>query len=276
MKSILYTLAGMIFAAVGIVLLRYSRTSYYKLTHTPYLNMRCSTGKYGEYLIYKVLRRYEREGGRFLFNLYLPKPGGETTELDVVLLCRGGIFVFESKNYSGWIYGRESDYTWTQILPYALRDRDKKFYNPILQNRGHLKHLQNLVGEDVPLHSVIVFSERCMLKKVKFTRKEVRVIKRSKLRRTVKRICAKHPDVLDDTAIQELYSLLYPYTQVRRNIKTQHIKSIRRYGERDDGLRCPYCGGSLVLRTASRGENAGEQFYGCENYPRCRFTQDAD
>jgi predicted RNA-binding Zn-ribbon protein involved in translation (DUF1610 family) len=33
---------------------------------------------------------------------------------------------------------------------------------------------------------------------------------------------------------------------------------------------CPKCGERMVLRTAQRGAKAGEKFYGCPNYPRCR------
>ena len=36
-------------------------------------------------------------------------------------------------------------------------------------------------------------------------------------------------------------------------------------------LICPKCGKQLVLRTARRGANAGRQFYGCSNFPKCRF-----
>ena len=38
-------------------------------------------------------------------------------------------------------------------------------------------------------------------------------------------------------------------------------------------LVCPRCGGQLVLRTAKKGENAGNQFYGCSNFPKCRFVK---
>lgn len=34
---------------------------------------------------------------------------------------------------------------------------------------------------------------------------------------------------------------------------------------------CPKCERQMVLRTASRGPNAGGQFWGCSGYPRCRF-----
>ena len=36
---------------------------------------------------------------------------------------------------------------------------------------------------------------------------------------------------------------------------------------------CPDCGIPMVLRTASRGEHKGQQFYGCPNFPECRQTR---
>lgn len=33
---------------------------------------------------------------------------------------------------------------------------------------------------------------------------------------------------------------------------------------------CPKCGIPMVSRTASKGQNAGKQFWGCSNYPRCK------
>ncbi|HAS6144990.1 TPA: hypothetical protein I7118_22415 [Vibrio vulnificus] len=37
---------------------------------------------------------------------------------------------------------------------------------------------------------------------------------------------------------------------------------------------CPSCHAPLVMRTAKRGQNKGNQFYGCSSYPRCRYTKD--
>lgn len=45
-----------------------------------------------------------------------------------------------------------------------------------------------------------------------------------------------------------------------------------RAGEISTALLCPKCDVPMVLRTASRGERAGQQFYGCPNYPKCRET----
>lgn len=40
-----------------------------------------------------------------------------------------------------------------------------------------------------------------------------------------------------------------------------------------EDLICPKCGGTLILRIAKKGLNAGSQFYGCSNYPNCRYTK---
>ncbi|MEA5020080.1 MAG: topoisomerase DNA-binding C4 zinc finger domain-containing protein [Gordonibacter sp.] len=41
----------------------------------------------------------------------------------------------------------------------------------------------------------------------------------------------------------------------------------------DSVLICPRCGAVLIVRTAKKGSNAGNQFYGCSSFPRCRFTK---
>lgn len=36
---------------------------------------------------------------------------------------------------------------------------------------------------------------------------------------------------------------------------------------------CPKCGALLILRTAKKGIKLGQQFYGCSNYPKCRYIR---
>lgn len=38
-------------------------------------------------------------------------------------------------------------------------------------------------------------------------------------------------------------------------------------------IQCPLCGNEMVLRTAKKGPNAGEKFWGCSTYPKCRGTK---
>lgn len=43
-----------------------------------------------------------------------------------------------------------------------------------------------------------------------------------------------------------------------------------------DPMICPSCGAGMKLRTARRGANAGQQFWGCVNYPQCQGTRKFD
>ena len=269
----------------------YRCSTYYKSTHKPFISMFFNTGAYGEYLTYKCLRKYEEKGAKFLFNCYVPKDNEETSEIDVMMIYRSGIYVFESKNYSGWIFGSESGKMWTQTLPNGRTSRKEKFYNPIMQNKTHIKWLKMRVKETDPLHSIVVFSQRCELKKLDINSSDISVIKRDALPRVVKEIDERIGLCLDEEQINRIYDELYPFTQVDGDVKEAHIENIEtKYksfeepaentankseliGESVRENVCPKCGGELVLRTAKKGKNAGNKFYGCSNYPKCRYVK---
>ena len=71
--------------------------------------------------------------------------------------------------------------------------------------------------------------------------------------------------------VNEVYSKLCSMATVDELTKTEHIAQIRK-GQHNT-YKCPLCGGSLVLRTAKKGPYSGNQFYGCSNYPECRYTR---
>jgi hypothetical protein len=203
---------------------QYKKSAYYQITKNPYLFMRFDKGKYGEYLIYKTLRDFEKSGAKLLFNLYIPKGRTKTTEIDVLLISPKGLFVIESKNYNGWIFGNETQRNWTQII----YDYKGQFYNPIMQNRSHISHLKNIVG-NIPTQSIIVFSNECTLKEITINSKDVNVINRYELRAFLMRIYNQiQTDLLTETEVNDIYNKLYPYTQVCYDVKEQHIESIRK------------------------------------------------
>lgn len=314
----------------------YKNGSYYQITKLPYHSVKHDIGRYGEYLTYKYLKQFESNGAKFLFNVYIPKENGETTEIDVLMICSNGIFVFESKNYSGWIFGSESQKNWYQTLPSGRgRSHKEHFYNPIMQNRSHIKHLKAFLNKEIPMYSVITFSERCTLKSVQIKSNDISVINRYNVAPVVSQICNQIPnDLLSETEITNIYNKLFPYTQVDCITKAQHItnihnklnqqeavldtsvntpiqqiektadisteeskienvirhqadiledneeaehsvvlKELRQVAEGEEILKCPKCNEMLILRTAARGTNAGNQFYGCSNYPKCKYIQ---
>ena len=89
-----------------------------------------------------------------LNNVTLPTTDG-TTQIDHILVTPAGIFVIETKHYTGWIFGAPQDSQWTQ----ATYRKKSRFQNPLRQNYGHVKTLQSLF--DLPenhFHSVVVFT----------------------------------------------------------------------------------------------------------------------
>ena len=266
----------------------YENGSYYKITKISYSNRKSNLGNYGEYLIYNALKKFEATGAKLLFNLYIPKSNGETTEIDLLMICSKGIFVFESKNYSGWIFGVETQKEWYQTLAAGRSGIHKEsFYNPILQNMTHIKYLQQFLGQDYPMRSIIIFSDRCTLKSIKLTSKNVNVINRCNLESTVASILEENTTkVLDESEILRIYKLLYPYSQASKEAKSRHVEMLQNNNslskkenlpnknhEKNNKIKCPACDGYLVVRTVKEGWNAGTKFYGCSNYPKCRYTR---
>lgn len=87
-------------------------------------------------------------------NVTIPTGGG-TTQIDHVILSRFGVFVVETKNLKGWIFGKEGDAYWTQ----KIFRHSEKFQNPLRQNYKHTKTLGEILG--IPgdkMRSVIVFT----------------------------------------------------------------------------------------------------------------------
>ena len=72
-------------------------------------------------------------------NVTLPTENG-TTQIDHILLTEAGIFVIETKHYSGWILGNPREDKWTQVI---FRKKSR-FQNPVHQNYLHVKTVQAL------------------------------------------------------------------------------------------------------------------------------------
>ena len=224
-----------LFAAIIILCLmfffskgqRYKRTSYYKITKNKFSKVQNDKGLFGEYFTYILLRGFERQKCRFLFNLYIPKGDDETTEIDMIMLSPKGVFVFEVKNYSGWIFGSMRNQHWTQVLPMGRgRESNKqKFLNPIKQNASHIKHLKNISELRVPVWSIVVFSDEATFKDI-LTDESVALVYESDLKAEIKSTLKKSENCLSSEDINDLYDNLFPYTQVSDAEKQKHIENI--------------------------------------------------
>ena len=205
----------------------YYRSTYYLSTHLSYSAVIHDKGRCGEYIIFRKLQAYENNGSRFLFNCYLPKGNNQTTEIDIILLTLNGIFVFESKNYSGWIYGSENQEIWTQTLPAGNKIHKEHFYNPIIQNKSHIKALKYLIGNTFPIYSVIVFSDYCELKNITASDPMTEIVCFGSLNSIVKHLLNQQPNSLTQDTLISIYNKLYPYTQVPEEVKRKHAEDVQ-------------------------------------------------
>ena len=94
-----------------------------------------------------------KEKYHVLRNVTLPTADG-TTQIDHIIVSQYGVFVIETKNMKGWIFGEARQKAWTQkIFKYI-----KKFQNPLRQNFKHVETLKSLLElTDQQIFSVVVF-----------------------------------------------------------------------------------------------------------------------
>ena len=146
----------------------FEESEYYKQTNNSLQKIMSDKGKMGEYLTYSDLT-FVTGYKKFILNAYIPTKNGETTEIDIIMIHETGLYIFESKNFSGWIYGTDTENEWVQTLPNGRGIQKNYFYNPIIQNRQHMKWLGHYLNDILPMFSFVVFSDRCILKEISST-----------------------------------------------------------------------------------------------------------
>lgn len=135
-----------------------------------YRRLSYSPGDEGEYAVFQQLKRLPEDKYYIINDLMFHRRNGHTTQIDHVVVSPYGIFVIETKNISGHIYGSEYSKTWTRYWKGYARggyyDEDElTFDNPVLQNGAHVKALyEQLSIYNVRLIPIIAFSDEAELK----------------------------------------------------------------------------------------------------------------
>jgi len=207
----------------------------------------------------------DKETYRSLNNVTLNTSNG-TAQIDHIIASRYGIFVVETKNYQGWIFGGEKQSEWTQSFPGGKKF---KFQNPLRQNYRHIKALSEFLGlPDDKFHSVVMFWGESEFK----TEMPHNVMSRG----YSTYIKSKNDVLFSDEEVEQLVEALQTGrlpTGLLKGLETrrQHLDSLKKRHE--STTRCPKCGADLVERIMKSGERAGQKFLGCSAFPKCRFTR---
>lgn len=124
-------------------------------------------GKIGEDAVSKAVYaacELDSRHYKLLRNVYIPKQDGDYSEIDVLLLHETGVYVFESKNLSGSVYGDMDHLQWQR---YKKNGEKEYIPNPIKQNEGHIRTLCDFLEQNkyqLRSFSMIVFGSKSQLK----------------------------------------------------------------------------------------------------------------
>lgn len=228
-----------------------------------------SAGDVGEHAVASKLRWLPRDQYFVINDLVFTRGNGNTTQIDHVVVSPYGIFVIETKNIYGYIHGSDNSKLWRS----CWRNRDLAFDNPILQNKAHIMALsEKLKLNDDRFISIIAFSTNANLQ---VSVDDTYVIYWSYVRKLIRRF--KSPIMTTEEA-QEIYTFIKAINITDKKSRQEHAVRARinrnnyevRSQEAVENGRCPKCGGHLVLRNGKHGA-----FYGCSNYPNCKYTHQA-
>ena len=224
--------------------------------------MRLLRGWYGEKkTAFKMWLWLNAETYPRFHDLIIPAKNG-TTQIDHLLVSQYGLFIVETKNKKGWIFGSESQPKWTQ----TLYRKKYSFQNPLRQTFRQKKVLSEFLGlDESTVHTVVYFVGDC-----KFKTPLPDNVMKSGLSRYIKRFTNR---ILTTEEVNRVTEALAQHISESSLTTRDHVRSLRK--RHASTTVCPNCGSYLVERTAKKGPNAGSKFLGCENYPRCRFTKKA-
>ncbi|MEC3883926.1 NERD domain-containing protein [Halobacillus sp. HZG1] len=222
-------------------------------------------GKIGEAKVSLLLKRLN-ESEYYVMNDLMLKTEKGTTQIDHVVVSVYGVFVIETKNYKGWIFGDEKCKKWTQVI----YKKKHTFMNPIHQNYGHIKGLEEVLGKTYthPFCSVISFSSKSTLENITITSPMVHVVNTSHLLNTIKMYDER---LISNANMKGIIYKLHHHKIEDRQMRENHIIKIKEKHEHRrqlvNGMICPDCGAGLIDRIGKYGA-----YKGCMNYPECRFT----
>lgn len=218
-------------------------------------NVKNIIGLFGEHWTKEALRKLPIDKYRVINNVLI-YTNGNTHQIDHVVVSVYGIFSIETKQYNGYIIGNKYDKKW---IRYA---GNKRYYyeNPIRQNYGHVKALSKLLGiDESKIYNIVCIPSNAKLK-IKHDGELVRNYT------IVDKILSYKEIIIDN--VDQIVDIINKNNIKDRNIKNEHIRTIKENIVNKGDNRCPKCGGQLIKKSGKYGK-----FIGCSNYPNCKYTR---
>ena len=180
-----------------------------------------------------------------------------STQIDHIIVSIFGIFVVETKEWSGWIYGNEKDFQWT----HNKFGTKTKFQNPLKQNYRHQMSLAKYLNvSKEKIHPIVMVWGSCEFKSEKPGNVVLGGI------RGCSDYIQDYADVIfsDDEISIVCEKLKSAKGEMNILSNWRHVQSLKKQHEN----KCPKCGHQLIERNVKSG-----LFIGCSNFLKCRYTE---
>lgn len=194
-------------------------------------------------------------------DIIIPSSNG-TSQIDHILVSKFGIFIVETKNKDGWIFGSEDQPQWTQVI----YGKKYQFQNPLKQAYRQKKVLADFLHiNQSSIRTVVFFVGNCKFKTE---------LPPNVLNSGLSNYIEGFRDIqFSDVEVKNMLQGLEHHQSNSNLTNSDHVKSLRE--RHSSTTNCPKCGSKLKIRTATKGSNSGSKFLGCGNFPICRFTKAA-
>lgn len=227
-ELIAYTIYAFLYLTYRLIAFLYDLVTFYSSQYKQksgngFFGTLMNKGFYGEFVLYRKLTKKLGKKA-VLTNLYLESKNTETTEIDVLAVTQKGIYVFEMKNYGGYIYGSQKDQYWTQAMNRFVKH---KFYNPLRQNYAHIKAVESyLEVEQKQILPVIVFSNRSKLSKINVGEQD-KVYQFKDALRYVSKVEKKGNTVFSNEEVVRQLEKLIEKSNMPDEVKQKHIEEVK-------------------------------------------------
>lgn len=183
-----------------------------------------TVGSSGERILYNtMIKKFNIPESQMFRNVYIPTKNRKTSEIDLLIVSKKGIFVFEIKNYGGNIYGDANLSKWVQYIGH----QKNYFYSPLLQNKKHAKYLKAFLAKnkiEVPIIPLVTTIARGTWK-----------VKNLKADDYILGFNCHFENVYEDLPISKttlknlkhITALMTPLSRPNESIKEKHIEQIR-------------------------------------------------
>ena len=244
-----------------------------------------------------------------LHDIYIEAPSGNGAQIDFYVIAPHVAVIIECKNLYGNIeINNKGDFIRT--FSYGGKSYKEGIYSPITQNERHLQVLKECKLEDAGVFgkarinmfydlnfkSLVVLANPKTIVNDKYAKKEIKsqVIRADQLISKLKEIDTVASKQIAKSSINSMREYGERILQRNREERKDYFEKFEKLKAEYDAERsekpgkpkesvdqsadmvCPKCGSKLVLRVAKKGENAGNQFYGCSAFPKCRYTRDIE